>query len=159
MEIKEIKINIPEGYEIDKENSTFGCIKLKPKNITYEEICNNLFKERCGYSTDSCGKIIGDMLLEETYAEPNNAPTKYQLQRLLALNQLMNIARYYNNHKYVRKGYMIVYNKEQEYYEVIESGNNYYKLTTIDPIFEKTEDAQAVIDNPNFRDILDTLCK
>lgn len=30
METKEIKINVPEGYEIDKENSTFECIKLKP---------------------------------------------------------------------------------------------------------------------------------
>lgn len=33
METKEIKINIPKGYEIDKENSTFECIKFKPKKI------------------------------------------------------------------------------------------------------------------------------
>ena len=38
METKEFKINIPKGYEIDKENSTFECIKFKPvKNITYED--------------------------------------------------------------------------------------------------------------------------
>lgn len=30
MKTKEIKINVPEGYEIDKENSTFECIKFKP---------------------------------------------------------------------------------------------------------------------------------
>lgn len=30
METKEIKINVPDGYEIDKENSTFECIKFKP---------------------------------------------------------------------------------------------------------------------------------
>jgi len=30
METKEIKITPPEGYEIDKENSTFDCIKFKP---------------------------------------------------------------------------------------------------------------------------------
>ena len=29
METKEFKINVPEGYEIDKENSTFECIKFK----------------------------------------------------------------------------------------------------------------------------------
>jgi len=29
METKEVKITIPEGYEIDKENSTFECIKFK----------------------------------------------------------------------------------------------------------------------------------
>ena len=34
----EIKIQIPEGMEIDKENSTFECIKFKPKELTYQEI-------------------------------------------------------------------------------------------------------------------------
>lgn len=28
-ETKEIKINIPEGYEVDKKNSTFSCIRFK----------------------------------------------------------------------------------------------------------------------------------
>ena len=28
---KEIKINVPAGYEIDRENSTFECIKFKKK--------------------------------------------------------------------------------------------------------------------------------
>lgn len=30
METKEIKIQVPEGYEIDKENSTFELIGFKP---------------------------------------------------------------------------------------------------------------------------------
>ena len=30
MDTKEIKITPPEGFEIDKENSTFDCIKFKP---------------------------------------------------------------------------------------------------------------------------------
>lgn len=30
METKELKIVPPEGYEVDKENSTFECIKFKP---------------------------------------------------------------------------------------------------------------------------------
>ena len=30
MDTKEVKIECPEGYEIDKENSTFECIKFKP---------------------------------------------------------------------------------------------------------------------------------
>ena len=29
MEAKELKIQVPEGYEIDKENSTFECVNLK----------------------------------------------------------------------------------------------------------------------------------
>lgn len=36
--VTEFKIQIPEGMEIDKENSTFECIKFKPKELTYQEI-------------------------------------------------------------------------------------------------------------------------
>ena len=159
METKEIKINIPEGYEIDKENSTFECIKFKSKNITYEEICNNLFKERCGYFTDSNGNIIEDMLLEETYVEPTNAPTKLQLQRLLALNLLMNIAYYYNGKQYMRVGHYIGYDRSEDKYSVNNLDDDSFEPAGMAAMFMYAKDAQAVIDNPNFRSILDTLCK
>lgn len=159
METKEVKIDIPKGYEIDKENSTFECIKFKPiKNITYEDVCNNIFAENYGYYIGPSGNIC-DTSLEEFTCDVNNTPNKKQLERLLALNQLMNIAYYYNHHKYVEKGYIIAYNREGCCYGVMGNNNSYYKLTAIDPTFEKIEDAQAVIDNPNFRSILDTLCK
>lgn len=41
-EIKEIKINIPEGYEIDKEHSTFECIKFKKKQINIWKDLKNI---------------------------------------------------------------------------------------------------------------------
>lgn len=160
METKEIKKDIPEGYEIDKENSTFECVKFKPikKYIAYKDVCDNIFAKNYGYYISSSGNIYATPLKVLVYSE-DNAPNKKQLERLLALNQLMNIAYYYNNHNYVERGYMILYNKEQECYEVISVGNAYYKFTAMDPVFKKTEDAQAVIDNPNFRSILDTLYK
>lgn len=34
----ELRIQVPEGMEIDKENSTFECIKFKPKKLTYDYI-------------------------------------------------------------------------------------------------------------------------
>ena len=34
----EFKIQVPEGMEIDRKNSTFECIKFKPKEITYADI-------------------------------------------------------------------------------------------------------------------------
>lgn len=34
---KEIKITPPEGYEIDRENSTFECIKFKPKHKRWRD--------------------------------------------------------------------------------------------------------------------------
>ena len=160
METKEVKINIPEGYEIDKENSTFECIKFKSSKeyTTYKDVCVNLFAEKYRYYIDSFG-VIYSTQLKAFISSPNMAPIKKQLERLLALNRLMNIAYYYNHHKYVEKGYIITYNRESCCYGVMDDNSSYYKLTAIDPIFEKIEDAQAVIDNPNFRSILDTLCK
>ena len=38
----EIKIQAPEGMEIDKENSTFECIKFKPKKLTYDDVTRHL---------------------------------------------------------------------------------------------------------------------
>ena len=38
----EIKIQAPEGMEIDKENSTFECIKFKPKNVTYDDVLKSV---------------------------------------------------------------------------------------------------------------------
>ena len=40
----EIKIQVPEGMEIDRENSTFECIKFKPKELTYQEIAKKFPK-------------------------------------------------------------------------------------------------------------------
>lgn len=40
MKTRELVITIPEGYEIDKENSTFECIKFKKKQVinTWKDI-------------------------------------------------------------------------------------------------------------------------
>jgi hypothetical protein len=54
METKEIKINVPEGYEIDKENSTFDCIKFKPNSKKWISNPNKRIK---GYEIEK-GKIL-----------------------------------------------------------------------------------------------------
>ena len=41
MENKEIKISVPDGYEIDKDNSSFELIKFKP--IINKEMSDFLF--------------------------------------------------------------------------------------------------------------------
>ena len=160
METKEIKINIPEGYEIDKENSTFECIKFRPrkKYITYEDCCEKLFPN-IGYYTTSHGEIINDGLSDEYITDLNNAPNKKQLERLLALNQLMNIAYYYNGKQYMRIGHYIGYDKLEDRYFVNNSDNDFTQKAGMAAMFMYAKDAQAVIDNPNFRSILDTLCK
>lgn len=157
METKELKIQAPEGYEIDREKSTLDCIKFKliKKNITYKDVCNKLF-EHSYYFINEHGLII--FYTGKNKFDANNALTSHQLKRLLALNQLLNIAEYYNRlHSTAINTYTIVYNKVDKMYHVDMSSSIY--SFGIKAFFNRKEDAQAVIDNPNFRKILDTIYK
>lgn len=158
METKELKVQAPEGYEIDKENSTFERIKFKPikKDITYRDVCKNLFNRDIAYYIDVHGEIKHGCMCN-SICDKNNTTTRTQLERLLALNQLLNIATYYNSRVKESDGlYMISYIKFYDLYCV--STSTPY-ATGITALFNREEDAQAVIDNPNFRKILDTIYK
>lgn len=160
METKEAKIQVPEGYEIDKENSTFECIKLKliNKNITYEDVCNKLFStDKVGfYITDGGG--IDSSIIDYYAMDKNNATNRKQLERLLALNQLLNIAEYYNKlHPTTNYPVTIGYNTISNVYYIIGASTKF--LQGIKAIFNSREDVKAVINNPNFREILDTIYK
>lgn len=164
METKELRIQTPEGYEIDKENSTFECIRFKPikKDITYDDVCHNIFKTGYyTYYTDNRGKILhiteyteytGDVKIDK-----NNATNSKQLERILALNQLLNIAEYYNR-LHPEQNYTSYCIILEDKYCVI-SHKALHCLFGVVALFNKKEDAQAVIDNPNFREILDTIYK
>ena len=52
---KEIKITAPEGYEIDKENSTFECIKFKEIENKYPTSVKEISNRQ--YYIDSSGDI------------------------------------------------------------------------------------------------------
>lgn len=96
MENKEMKITPPEGYEIDKENSTFEKIIFKKveEKLTYEKIIDKLFQDKNHYFIDGCGNIRKSSIGSKC---PNLAPTEKQLQILLAINKLMNVAYYLND--------------------------------------------------------------
>ena len=158
METKEIKIQAPEGYEIDKENSTFEYIKFKliKKNITYEDICEKLFKD--SYHFIDGGGLINLYTGQKYKFNKNNASNHQQLKRILALNQLLNIAEYYNRlHIMIDRPYVILYDKRTQDYTV-NSISPCYSFG-IEAAFNRVEDAKAVRDNPNFREILDTIYK
>lgn len=160
METKEIKINIPEGYEIDEENSTFECIKLKPikKELTYKDVAEELFSKNL-FTSDIHARIF-EVSSSGSQLDKNNATNKKQLERLLALNQLFNIAEYYNKKSPKEKGTVYCINMHEE--DLV-----YYVRDYISPIvirglislFNSKEDAEAVIDNPNFKEILDLIYK
>lgn len=159
METKEVKIQVPEGYEIDKENSTFEYIKFKPikKNITYEEICEDLFKNKRSFYISERG-AVNNCIASHTEMDKNNATNKKQLDKILALNQLLNIAEYYNAEVEIKCNlYLISYNTITEEYEILSDDTN--NIFGSNVYFYNKQDARAVIDNPNFREILDTIYK
>lgn len=160
METKEIKINVPEGYEIDEENSTFECIKFKPikKELTYKDVAEELFPKNL-FSVDIHGKIF-EMSSSGSKIDINNATNKKQLERLFALNQLLNIAEYYNKKspKEEKKIHCINFDKRDlEYF--IQDYTSSIVVRGLIPIFNNREDAKAVINNPNFKEILDLIYK
>ena len=162
METKELKIQVPEGYEIDREKSTLECIKFKPikKNITYKNVCNKLFKTEA-YFTEQHGDIKSAINIGQDCLDKNNASNEKQLKRILALNQLLNIAEYYNSINNIAKEfkYKIAYLEYKNQYDVHFNNIGDDIEYGISVLFNRKEDAQAVIDNPNFREILDTVYK
>lgn len=121
METKEFKIQVPEGYEIDKENSTFDCIKFKPiKNVlTYEDVAKELFLRKTGYYTDKFGSMCSAVLYDSQYLDSNNCTSEKQVQKLLAINKLMNVAKYLNGDWKPNWGD----SNERKYYISMDGGN------------------------------------
>lgn len=156
--MKTMKIIPPEGYEIDEEKSTFKEIVFKSIELTYGKICQELFNDNLYYSTSE--GIIGRIVNTEGYRErPNNATSSRQVEKILALNKLYNVAVYYNRKhlSVANRYYTIIYSRSEDKYDTLYTNVNY--VSRADVIFNRKEDAQAVIDNPNFRTILDTVYK
>lgn len=128
METKELKIQIPEGYEIDKENSTFECIKLKPinKGLTYEDVTKRLFKNET-YYVDYNGNIIKtDINNELARLDPNNCTSEKQAEKLISINKLLNVAKYLNrewrpNWKDADERKYFIYTCPRDYYIGVKS--------------------------------------
>ena len=58
--VTEFKIQVPEGMEIDRENSTFECIKFKSKDLTYQEISKKFqpYNSSVCTNTDHLSKLV-----------------------------------------------------------------------------------------------------
>ncbi len=96
MDTKEIKITVPDGYEVDRENSTFECIKFKKKALTYDEICKNLPDADEGFYYASSGTILHDDRPHYNSFWAIGSPSYKQVRQLVAINKLMNVAAYLN---------------------------------------------------------------
>lgn len=152
--LKSVEFDLPNGYVIDKDNSDLdkGIIRFKRKWLSLEQLY----------------KLTKDNNYHTYLSEIKNF-TGYKTcevkKKLIALANLMDIAKYFNvNWKYdITKevvGYSIAYYKSVEapHYSVCKIENSVYTYYG-NPVFKNEADAQYVIDNPNFRDILDKIFK
>lgn len=168
MEQKEQKINIPEGYEIDEENSTFECIKFKPKKeyITiwdvYSAIHGNILKLYADAYPIHQGfpvrKSIAQVAVSDlAYLKKRGYHT---IAKYIAYGALLDIAKYYNGEEWwpeaIETKYFIDYDHKHEEYTIGLDNTTCY---TFNIYFRRCKDVEEVIDNPNFREILDTLFK
>ena len=138
-----LTIDIPEGMMVDPVNSDFrnGVIRLKyKKDITYTEICNAL-----DY------KYYVDLSVPKTNRD-----------KLTAISELMSIADYFNgdwkpdwsNHNEAK--YSIEYNHYRDKFFV--DPTSYF--TSDGCVYFKNRDSvESIINNPNFKWILNTIYK
>ena len=144
--LNDLHVKCPNGYSIDVEHSDLskGIIKFKNDNITLEDIYENQGKDT--FITNVVSNNI------HTY------------NKISAIANLIDIANYYN------KGWKPDFNDKSTHKYVIQYGGIKNKHTHYNVdydvclnrccvYFKNEEDAQAVIDNPNFRYILDAIYK
>lgn len=155
IQLRPVEFDLPNGYVIDKEHSDLdkGIIRFKNKWLTLEQMYN--VAKATKYHT----------YLSEIKNSTDDKTCEVR-EKLIALANLMDIARYFNggwkfNAEDVSRGYAIAFyynTTEFPQYNVIaihSTSDIYYG----NPVFKNETDAQYVIDNPNFRDILDKIFK
>lgn len=147
--LKSVEFDLPNGYVIDKDNSDLdkGIIRFKRNWLTIEEMYN-----------------LKPIVASEFLA-PSVAVNKLTRNKIVAIITLMDIARYFNNDWYYKVnsrecGYSIAYvNSAKEPYYTVCKENPITDVYFGNVVFKNKTDAQYVIDNPNFRDILDRIFK
>lgn len=100
---KELKIIPPEGYEVDKKNSTFECIKFKPIKPqlpkTWEELCEThpLTGEECWVNSVGYVEVGVKPGKRNSKTDRNLLPSLKYAKAMLALCQLIQLRDCYND--------------------------------------------------------------
>lgn len=135
MEIQnnQIKIVVPSGMEIDKENSTFECIKFKPIKRglpkTWEEFCKIHPRMKGEAWLTQASKIdtinisVGDFRAPKE--DRNLLPNQQYAKAMLALCQLIQLKDYYND------GWMPDWSDDQFKYTIYNKGNHVQRTLAV----------------------------
>ena len=96
METKELKIQVPEGYEIDRENSTFEKVVFKKVENELPKSWEDLY-EVGGWFVDFHSKVVTSGSMRTADSVKNRFPTKEEAEACIALAQLCQLRDRYND--------------------------------------------------------------
>ena len=116
METKEMKIQAPEGYEIDRENSTFENIVFKKIEDELPKSWEDLY-EVGGWFVDFHSKVVTSGSMRTADSVKNRFPTKEEAEACLALAQLCQLRDRYND------GWKPDWKKDNDKYTIIYSSD------------------------------------
>ena len=118
---KELKIEVPKGYEIDKEKSTFEKIVFKKVEDPFSKLPKT-WKEYCKLTKGSCSNYANsttNMVYKDKHTGAyDEFTTKERAEQFIALGKLLQLHDYwvrgYKEFKYAllvtRNGNILVYN-------------------------------------------------
>lgn len=92
--MKEQIIQLPDNFEVKEVKDGKIILVEKEKKLTYDDIARELFSKPAFYIGTN-GDIWADSL-NDCATNPNNCTSRRQAEKLLAINKLMNVAKYLN---------------------------------------------------------------
>lgn len=92
--MKQITITVPDNCELKQDGNTYTIVE-KEKKLTYKDVARKLFNNCCCY-INSDGSIEDVIKLSDALNDLTNSVTRRQVEKLLAINKLMNVAKYLN---------------------------------------------------------------
>lgn len=116
METKEMKIQVPEGYEIDKENSTFEKIVFKKIENKLPKKWEDLYEVK-GWFVDFHSDVVTSGSMRTGDSVKNRFPTKEEAEACIALAQLCQLRDRYND------GWKPDWKKDNDKYTIIYSSD------------------------------------
>lgn len=122
----EIKIKVPEGMEIDKEHSTFECIRFRPKRVTYRDIQKKFLDRYTCY----------------TYTTPAHESKCVTLRKLLEVSEYLNGDWKLDWNNEEQRKYFIYYNHNKKIVDI----DYYYRCSYNAAYFSSRENALKAIE-------------
>ena len=158
MNTKKLKINIPEGYEIDRENSTFEEIVFKKVEDPLAKL-QKTWEEYCKWTKDYTS-YYGDPIDDDTHETKfskfyNEFSTKERAKQYVALGKLLQLRDYWvgNWKDDSNNSVAVIYHYEDE---IVNTNVSKKRSLSYSLTFPTKEMAQKFIEC--FKDLINEAC-